>query len=255
MISSLGGIKGVGPKVKSDLIKYYGSEAEAIQSLENQEFERLLEAGVGFQKAVEISKHVFSRIHDFSYANNLKTKEAKEIYNAIFSKIKGYPRTDFAKISIHLFQPTLNVKELSRRFEFIQQSMELTNGLEERRREIGDLLKRVSKIRVEEPRLNDVIAVEDPELYEKLSEKLPRGNIILVESAEELEFLRDFEFVRYLQSNAKYSSQAMELSNVEPVYEEELELIAPEIILSFYGLNKESIIASQEFCSKGCSNN
>jgi energy-coupling factor transporter ATP-binding protein EcfA2 len=245
MFESLDEIKGIGEKVKERLLAHYGSESEALRSLENQEFENLLEAGIPLQKASEIARSIVSKRYGFSYANIMKTKEIKDIFNEIFEILKTYPRTDFAKIGVGLFYLTLDGNEINRRLAYARESAELAGALQKDKEELEVLLSRISTLNEGAPKINDVIAAEDKSLYNDLVKRLPKTtHIILIETLEDLEYLRDFEFVRYLQKNARFSSQALQLPQVEPVFEDDMDSIIPEAVLSFFGRNKESILAA-----------
>ncbi|MFQ5800984.1 MAG: hypothetical protein ACE5HH_04620 [Candidatus Hydrothermarchaeales archaeon] len=171
MVETLDEIKGVGEKVKEALISYYGSEAETLRSLETQEFERLLAAGIPFQKAVEIARYVTSKKYGFSYANIMKTREAKELFNRIFETLSAYPRTDFGRIGVGLFYPSLNKKEIEKRFEHVKECAELARGVEEKREELDLLLSKITPLKEEQPKIGGIIAVEDTEVYEELTRR------------------------------------------------------------------------------------
>ncbi len=244
MIESLDEIRGVGGKIKELLITYHGSEEEAIRSLWDREFERLIDTGVPVQKAMDIARFVESRQRGFAYADVAKTKEARELFNKLFGMLTDYPRTLYGKIAVGTFYPTLDGRELERRAGFVKDSMELARKLRDERKEIGGLLSKVSSLSEEEPRLPNLVATEDRELYDELCQKFrKKGNFLLVEGIEDLEYLRDFEFVRYVQRNSRFGEQAAGLLNVEPVYEDDMEMIIPELVTHFFEVNRECILS------------
>jgi DNA mismatch repair ATPase MutS len=226
MITRLDEIKGVGGRTKEELISFYGSESDALKALNNQRFEDLIKAGISLQKASDIARFINAKKYGFTYSKIMKTKEGKELFNKIFSILIKYPRTDFGRIGVGLFYPTTKVSEIERRTEYLRSCVKLTRKLADKREELNDLLLKIST-------LND------------LSKTLKRkGNILLIEDKGDLEYLLDFEFVRYVQTNSRFSDQALELPNVEPVYDADIEQIIPELTISYFGLNRESILSA-----------
>jgi DNA mismatch repair ATPase MutS len=245
MIESLDEIKGVGVKVKNQLISYFGSESKALDSMDNQEFERLVEAGIPTQKTLEIVRYISSKKLGFSYSQIMRTKEANNIFNRIFELLKTYPKTDFGKIGVGLFYPTLDIGELKRRNKFLKDCLALFKSLKEHTKELKTLLADITPLTVSESHLSDLVALEDRKLYEKLAEVLGKmSNLFLVETLEDLEYLRDFDFVRYVNRNSRYADKALELPNLELVYDDDLEYIVPELVISFFGANRESILSA-----------
>lgn len=245
MFEALEEIKGIGGKVKEQLLTYYGGEEEALRSLEKEEFERLLEAGLPLPKAAEIARSVWSAKRGFSYATMLRTPEIREVFNRILEALRSYPRTGFGRVAVGLFYPTKDEAEVKRRLQYVRECADLAGRLEDKREEVDALLSQVAPLKGGSPGVEDTIAVEDRELYETLLQRLRgRAQVILIESPEDLEYLRDSEFIRYLQRNARFSDSALTLPQVEPVYEDDMESIVPEEALSFFGRNRGSIAAS-----------
>ncbi len=175
----------------------------------------------------------------------MKTKEAKEIFNKVFELLRIYPKTDFGRVSAGLFYPTLDRKEIERRRKFVAECEDLAGSLSKKRMELDSNLAKISSLKEGAAKIDDLIVFEDPELYSDISTRLQKkGNFLQIEAIEDLEYLRDFEFVRYVQRNARFADQALELPNVEPVYDEALEAIAPEVVISFFGENRECILSA-----------
>jgi hypothetical protein len=245
MVEALSEIKGVGDKIKAQLISNYGNESEALKALTNQEFDGLLEAGLTIQKAMEIVRYIATRKYGFKYAPILKTREAREIFNELFEMLGSYPRTDYGKIGVGIFHPTIDKKEIERRHEYVETCLDLAKRLENKREELRTLLQEISHLKAEEPKIDDIIAMEDPEPYANITSRFQKkGNFILIEGIEDLEYIRDFEFVRYVQGNAAFADQALEMPNVEPVYDDDLEAVVPELVISFFGRNRDCITSA-----------
>jgi len=75
------------------------------------------------------------------------------------------------------------------------------------------------------------------------------AEILLVKTQEDLEYLKGYEFVRYVQENSVFLSQASFMENIEPVASDDASII-PELLLSFFGKNRESILAAIEIAEK-----
>ncbi|GBE18399.1 recombination and DNA strand exchange inhibitor protein [archaeon BMS3Abin16] len=250
MFESLSEVKGVGEKIRGTLTSHYGSEEAALKALQNGEYEGLIAAGITLPKAVEIARFIESKRLGFSYANALKTGEAREIYSRIMDVLRSYPQTDYGKVGVGLFHPTLDKAEIARRNRYTAGCAGLVRRIGDKTTRIQKLLKQITPLAEGDPTLRDLIATEDPEIFSQLKSALKqKGNIIFVEDLSDLEFFRDSEFVRYVQRNAIFAGSALELECVEPVYEDDLLSIAPEIVLSFYGANRECILAAIELAA------
>lgn len=245
MLEGLEEIKGIGSRIREMLVDYFGSETEALRSLEAGAYESMIAAGVSLQKASEIARSLESEKRNFRYTDIMKTPDAKNVYNTLISLILKYPRTDYGRIGVSLFYPTHNIAELNRRFDYVEECLVLTDNLKEMQEEIQGLLSDVSGLEEGETRIAGVVATEDHELFETLTQKMGgKSQIILIESVEDLEYLKDYDFVRYIQRNAAFSRYALELPNVEPIYSEDISSILPEMILNFFECNMKSILSS-----------
>ncbi len=245
MPEGLEDIRGVGGRIKEILTEYFGSEEDALRSLKEGEYEKLISAGVPFPKASEIARNLESEKRGFRYADIMKTPDARSVYSTLVSLILKYPKTDYGRIGVSLLYPTCDPVELDRRLDFVEECLDLVDNIREKREELQDLLSDVSGLQDAKTRIDGVIATEDHELFEMLSQSMGgKSQIILVESLEDVEYLKDYEFVRYVQRNASFSRHAIELPNVEPIYSEDISIILPELLLNFFGANIKSIRAA-----------
>jgi len=245
MMRSLDEIRGVGAGVKARLLAYYSSEELALKSLERLEFEGLVQAGVPARKCEEIARWLVTQRYGFSYAEIARTREARELYARLQRTLKGYAKTAYARVALSTYHTTLDRGELQRRFAFSERCARLAERLEGRRAEVEELLEKIKPLQEGAPRIEGVIAVEDERMYEELARRLGgKSSLLLIEEISDLEHLRDFELVRYVAQSSRFLDQALGLENVEPVYEEEPELVLPELILSYYSANCESVLAA-----------
>lgn len=247
MYRKLTDIRGIGEKVAEVLIGHYGSEEDALQSLSMLEFERLFSTPLSSQKLTEIAREVYAKRHGFGYLDALKTQEAKDIYSQILAILKGFVQTEYGRFKLGLFYPTKDVEELRRRQEFVKRAMEFVGGMEaERSKEIKELLKVLRPIaeRSDGKRVPAAVVTEDRDLYEKLQGYSDLVDVFLLESPEDLQYFRDFDHVRYIQTDAsRYTAQMEALPNADVFLEPKIEDIIPEEVLSFFTANRDLIIA------------
>ncbi len=241
--SSLREIDGVGKRVAEKLRKHFGSEEEALRVINNLEFSKLLKIGLPKQKVVEITRNVYSKINNFEYINLMKTQEAKEIYLRILSLVKEHAITEYGKLKLSLFYPTKDKNELKKRFSLVKKALEFYASVDSDK--IKEYLRKVKPLE-ENPKLkrivDEVVATDSREVYERLKENRDMIDVLLIETQEDIAFLRDFKFVRFVNYDNKFDLQRF-LPNVVEVSEEEA---IPEKILSFFSANSQSIIASCE---------
>ena len=113
-------IPGIGEKIAERILDHFSTEEEALRVIENFELEKLLNLNLPYKKLVELVRYGYSKKFGFEYVNLCKTREAREIYARIIELTKKFAVTDYAKLKMHIFYPTKDIKELKRRFEIIE---------------------------------------------------------------------------------------------------------------------------------------
>lgn len=250
MFSKLTEIKGIGEKVAEKLVAHYGSEEEAVRSLQNLEFERLFSADIPAPKLIEIARDVYAQKHGFEYINLLKTQEAREIYSQILDALREHAQTEYGKLRLSLFYPTNDKQEMERRFRYVQKARDFFETLsEESLKNLKGILKNLKP--VEKPKKTrisgEVIATESRKLHEELEKYSELIEIFLLESPEDIEYLKDYELVRYVQTReSNYAAQVEALPQTETLLDSRPENCIPEEILSFFTENKKQILAACE---------
>lgn len=239
-------IKGVGERVANTLMNHFGDQEKAWKALyEEEDFQTMLEAGLSLQKTSEIARAVISMKRDFQYSELLKTPEIREVFNILMGLLKGYPKTPAGKIGVATYYPTNDYNELQRRNEFIKDAKTLVGSLQGIIGEIDELLATVEALKKPRPNPADMIAVEDPQLYQDLVREMGgSANLILIDGQEDLEYLKDFDFVRYVGQNSELWERASNIENVEIVHSFRPEEIVPEIVIDFFSRNKTSILSA-----------
>ncbi len=249
MFSKLTEIKGVGEKVAEKLIAHYGSEQEAIRSLQNLEFERLLSADIPASKLIEIARDINAKKHGFGYINLLKTQEARGIYSQILDALQEHARTEYGRLRLALFYPTDDKRELERRFQYMQKAKDFFETLDaESLKNLKGILRNLKP--VEKPKKTrisgEVIVTESRKVYEELK-KSGVIEVFLLEAPEDLEYLKDHELVRYVQTReSSYAAQVEALPQTETLLDSRPENCMPEEILSFFIENEKQISAACE---------
>ncbi len=247
MLSKLTEIKGVGDSVAKKLVTHYGSEEEAVSSLYNMEFDKLFSIPeVPVAKLIEIARFVYAKKHGFEYSDILKTTEAREVYSKVLDTLKEYAKTDYGRLKIGLFYTTTDRPEIQRRLDNLEQARSFVKALDKDRlmeveKAIFDLKYVSREIKINS---NDIVITESKDLYEKLLDFSDYIEIFLLERAEDIEYIKDQEFMRYVQTNDSIHATQMEaLPQVEVIFGEDISRIIPEEVLSFYASNKGSIIS------------
>lgn len=248
MLSRLTEIKGVGDKVAERLVAYYGTEGEAIRSISALEFDQLLSVGLPPQKLLEAARGAYAAARGFEYVNLFGTSEAREVYTKVQEVLKGYAATEYGRLRLALFYPTLDEGELEGRFRQVAEGIRLVEALGgERLRELVGALGELRPMprRVKRKRLACVLATEDRELHARLTKEYSdMVQVLLIEGPEDLEYLGGHGEVRYAQGReARYTAQLESIPQVEVVAGVREEDIIPEATLAFFEENKAPIIA------------
>lgn len=252
MFSSLTQIRGVGDKLAEKLVQHYGSEKEALASLEKLELERLFSLDAPQVKLAEIAREIYSKKLGFEYANVLKTQEARGVYSQMLDLLKEFAQTEYAKLRLSLFYPTRDEAEIERRLQYAKKARDFAGTLS--REHLQELKKSIGDLRPlnEKPKKKRItrsaVAIEDRELHKELSEKYGDAiEVFLLESQEDIEYLKDYESVRYVQTrDAALASLVESLPNVELLPDSKEENVLPEATLAFFGENRKQIIAAIE---------
>lgn len=227
------------------------SSEEAFALLESEEYGKLLEK-TGFKEASALLRKFYESRHGFSYSNIFKTEDARSEFNFIAENLKSFAKTEHAKLKLALFYPAASKKELERRFAIVSKAKAKVKELEDKNRlkEIEALLSNIKQLKEEKFKIRDVIAVEDEDAYKDLAQRFEKyAEIYLVKTGDDLEYLKSCEFVRYVQENSAFLSQASYLENVEAVVNDEVSII-PELLINFFGKNKESVAAAIKIAEK-----
>jgi len=171
MFTRLTDIKGVGNRAKERLTAHFGSEENAISSLESLEFEKLtLVGGIPKQKMDEISRNVYSKKLGFEYANLLKTDESRAMYRKIINLLDGHFSTNYGRLMLSLYYPTNDIKEIKRRQKYIKRGKDLVGGIEDLT-PLKEELKWLGPLEEGKvPQIKDsVIVTEDQAIFERLN--------------------------------------------------------------------------------------
>lgn len=240
--SSLTEMEGIGEKVAESLINHFGTEEEALKAINNLEFSRLLGVKLPKQKLAEIMRNAYSKRNNFEYINLLKTPEAREIYQRITSFLKELAVTEYGKLKLSLFYPTKNKDELKRRFSLVERAKKFYSSINSEK--IKRYLKIIAPLE-ENPKLkritDEIVATDSKEVYERLKKYRDIIEVLLIETQEDIAFLKDFKLVRFVN----YGN--IELSRFLPnVVEVEENEAIPEKTLAFFLANEHSIMASCE---------
>ncbi len=247
MYQRLREIPGIGEKIAERILDHFSTEEEALRVIENFELEKLLNLNLPYKKLVELVRYSYSKKFGFEYVNLCKTREAREIYSRIIELTKKFAVTDYAKLKMHIFYPTKDIKELKRRFEIIENAKKVVKSIKkEEIEEIKKLLKKVSPLKkAKQKRIVDEILVTDSvEVYQKLDRDLIET--LLLESPEDLEYLKDYKLIRFINMENKIDLSRF-FPNVVEVDEKEA---LPERTLEFFIANLETITASCEIVEK-----
>ncbi len=243
MLSRLGEIRGVGEKVRAEIIAAYGSEAEALRSLGELRFYPLFSSRLSPAKQAEIARQVFSRVAGVEYAPLLATPEARQIYARVQEALRREAQTGYARAKLSLFYPVADVKSLRVLRREVELGIELARSLGKSLKEVRRLLGNISyprplrKVRI----ASQVLAVEGEDLYRELSSKYGDTiEVLHVESASDLEALRGYELVRYVEGSEGYASM-LRLPNLEVFRGFSEPEVLPELTLAFFEENLSTI--------------
>ncbi|GAB4318410.1 MAG: endonuclease MutS2 [Methanobacteriaceae archaeon] len=225
-------IKGIGPKLAKKITLQMGGENELLKAIQNYEVDRLASIdGVSQQKAVEIINYALGNpLQEF-----LKTEQAHHIYEDILRRISEFASTNYGKNRILLINPLQNKDKINENLKFVMNAKKAAADLP--LDEIKKLLKLIhppheKNIKYDSSR---ALLVESRDGYEHLID-LNLNRYCSVVTAEEIESLREYEFIIYV-----YSEGLLELDDIHNITmvssdSKDYEMV-PEVILSYYHEN------------------
>jgi DNA mismatch repair protein MutS2 len=230
-------IPGVGPKTREALAALEDPE----DALERGDVAALASApDISQGRAVRIVRNAIRERHD-DPGGFLATDRAEAVYRSLLDRLADRAVTDYGRDRIETFYPSA-----------VEARIEETRAIAERAldRDVTDAV--VSALDgvepLEEPgdlRIRDrCLATTEAETYSQATEAVPEISVELVEDARELsELARGYATVIALDE--AFAGVDVEGDvRVEPDALEDPAAIVPERVLSFYGRNRESILAA-----------
>ncbi len=247
MFSKLTDIKGVGNRVKERLVSHFGSEENALSALENLEFEKLTSVrGIPRQKLAEILRNVYSRKLCFEYVDLLKTGESRAIYRRIIDLLDRHFSTEYGRLMLSLYYPTKDIEEIKRRQEYVKRGKDLVSNIKDLA-QLKEVLKSLGPLEEGKiPQIKDsAIVTEGREIFKRLNDQGVEP--ILLESMQDIEYLGEYSFIRYIQSDDdRFSGHLENLPSYVEVLEDREEKYFPERALAFFSKNRDKIIAASQ---------
>lgn len=236
--NELQNVKGIGDKLSQKIIQNLGGEDELNRVIEELDLERLIQIeGISQRKAIEIMNQLLGN----PAQKFLKSERAIQLYEEIIEKILKYSNTNYSKNRILLLAPIKDEFLIEERLSFVMNAKE-----------------RVSQLPLNE--LNALMRhLHEPK---KAKANYDASKAILVESAEDSDYLMDLGLNRYYTILTASDSPFFieEVKGYELVYyvytegildfgdmpnliminkEAEDYQIVPEIILDYFRENRE----------------
>ncbi len=257
MVTSLGEIKGIGKRVEEKLVKYFGSEEEAVDAILSGRISEIgAIPGIGLGKALQIVKNAYEHVEGVSSSQVLKTEDIQNIYNHILRIIRSYARTAYARDKLMLYWPLPPSKreKIERNLARFTESKRIIQGIgEEKIREIISLLGGITPLKkgvVKRKIEGRVILTRSDEAYQKMREqKIDKycSVILLDQSEKAAEYAQGYDLVLYLQTSGDYDSSLDYVENAYMVPPEwTLNDLVPELTIEFYSANYRVINATCE---------
>jgi len=174
--AQLQNIKGIGDKLSQKILSNLGGEEELKKVIEELDLERLVSIdGISQRKAIEIMNQLLGN----PTQKFLKSERAYQLYEEIIEKILNYSNTDYSKNRILMLAPLNDEKRIGKRLDFVMDAKDKIASLNERElKELNRLMKKLRDIK-------DAKANYDA------------SKAILVESAEDSDYLMDLKLNKY----------------------------------------------------------
>jgi DNA mismatch repair protein MutS2 len=120
-------IPGIGKKIKSKLLEYYSSEADAIDAIKRGLIGCV--PGISFKQALRFANTCFEITHNLTIDDVLKTPDIKEIFQGIIELIANYSNTEYSKLKLQLFfpLPSSNLQLIKDRQELFSKALHFTS--------------------------------------------------------------------------------------------------------------------------------
>ncbi|MEM3465162.1 MAG: AAA family ATPase [Candidatus Jordarchaeales archaeon] len=178
----LSDIEGVGEKIRSRLIEFFGSEEEAVRAiLEGRVSEVASAPGVGLGKAYSIVRSAWELVEGVKWDSVLKTEGVKRIYEDLLKLIQEYAQTEYAKNKLRLFwpYPASKIEKVMGRLEIFSEAKRVVEAAS---------VETLERIRGALRRLKN---------FEKVTARKVKGRVIITRSEVEYAKLREAGVDKY----------------------------------------------------------
>ena len=258
-IKQLTDIPGVGKILATNIVKHFGSEEKAIEAIKSGQITELASvSGLSQNKAISIVRRAYEVLLDAKLDDVLTTADVRNIYDKIIELIsRRYARTSYAKNKLYLYFPLPSSKLdviLDRQIYF-GNAKNVVNQINND--DLEHMLYLLSKLKPLRKKIPDfyirerAVLVDDSETYNELIEMgldkyLP---IIRLDEEESLsDYISDYSLILYISTKPSQEVLSDEL-NTKLLLSIDKNVILPEVTLSFFSQNLETITAMSNLAS------
>ncbi len=245
----LSDIEGVGEKIRSRLVEFFGSEEEAVKAiLEGRVAEVASAPGVGLGKAYSIVRNAWELVEGVKWDSVLKTAEVKRIYDELLKLMQEYAQTDYARHKLRLFwpYPASKIERVKERLEVFSEAKSIVEAVgDDVVRLVQDALRRLKSLRkVEAKKIKSRVIITRSEAeYAKLKEKGVDKycNVFLVSEGEKIRDYAEGYDLAILIEGGGGEDYAENLVTIPGGWR--VEELVPEAVISFYAGNYGTVEA------------
>lgn len=257
LVITLGEIKGVGKKVEENLLKYFGSEEEAVDAILNGRISEIGNiSGIGLGKAFQIVKNAYEYVEGVTSSQVLKTEDIQKIYNHIIGIIRSYAKTAYAREKLMLYWPLPpskidNIKSNLARFVSSKKIIEILD--KEKIDEILNSLNILAPLKkgmIKKKIEGRAIITKNDEVYQEIrNQKIDKycGVILLNQDEKAAEYAQGYDLVLFIPTSGDYDSSLDYVENACMIPPEwTANDLIPELTIEFYSVNYKVISATCE---------
>ncbi|MBS7288723.1 MAG: hypothetical protein KIH01_08300, partial [Candidatus Freyarchaeota archaeon] len=245
----LSDIEGVGEKIRGRLMEFFGSEEEAVRAiLEGRVVEIASVPGVGLGKAYSIVRSAWELVEGVKWDSVLKTDGVKRIYEDLLRLVQEQAQTEYAKHKLRLFwpYPASKIGRVMERLEVFSEAKRVVEATSsetlERIQTALRRLKNFGKATARKVKGRVIVTRSEAEYAKLKGAGVDRYcNVFLVGEGERIRDYAEGYELAVLVGEAGEEDYADNLVTVLGGWR--IEDLVPEVIISFYAENYETVEA------------
>lgn len=257
-VNNLRDIRGIGPSVEEKLKTAFSSEEDALVALRESRIAEISSIeGIGERFALGLCRNLHFQETGEQIQNFLKTEDSILLYNRTIDIISRYANTNYSKSKLYLFYPLpisaqKKIKKRQQTSRCARQLISLIKNSPHSFKDYDKLLRILSPLKERIKQLDTasrVVVTTDKMIYEELlaNEIGIHCEVLFIEEPGQIsDNLGGYDEVIWIGSDLMVEEGLPNVITVSETQRNDLLLILPEKMLSYFAYNKKTLTAISE---------